>query len=403
MHRRCVLLLWARVLALGLPGVNLLAACEQESPAEQNVLSGLRVAQVLGGEGGEYGNRTGSDHGFAKADRARSFSFPADHGAHAAYRSEWWYITAVMSDGQGQEYGLQYTLFRQGLGADTVTASPWSTGQAYLAHFALTDVARQDHRAAQRFTRGHPAGVRVQAEPFGARILDWSLEQTSAEPWSLMLKAGDNEQDIAARLTLVQTRDIVLQGEQGLSRKGEDQASYYYSVPRMALKGELQIGDRKTQVTGQAWLDREWSTSVLGPHLVGWDWFALQLERGEDLMMFQLRRRDGGRDAFDHGSLRRADGEKLDLAHSDYRLVPRRFWRDPDGVAWPVEWQIEGPLKDLLTGRPSDPDIPLIVRALVDDQRMNLGLVYWEGLVEVVYNNQRLGRGYLEMTGYTRD
>ena len=90
--------------------------------------------------------------------------FPADHGPHPDFRSEWWYATITLADAQGARYGVQFTLFRQAL-TPTPGDAPWRSGQIYMAHAALTDVAAGDHRAWQRFARGRAelAGVTARA------------------------------------------------------------------------------------------------------------------------------------------------------------------------------------------------------------------------------------------------
>jgi predicted secreted hydrolase len=190
-------------------------------------------------------------------------------------------------------------------------------------------------------------------------------------------------------LRFEQTTTVLLQGDEGLSRKGPDAASYYYSLPRLQTRGQITVGGRQVEVSGWAWLDREWSTSVLGPHLQGWDWFALQLQDGRNLMVFRLRRTDGGRDPYDYGVLVGSDGAVHKLSSVDFELRPLRFWRDEQGIAWPVEWDLQAGGEQMR------------IRALVDDQVVRQGLVYWEGIVGVTSGGQKLGRGYMELTGYS--
>jgi predicted secreted hydrolase len=188
-------------------------------------------------------------------------------------------------------------------------------------------------------------------------------------------------------------KPVVLQGNRGLSAKGPGQASYYYTLPRLAVSGEVRSEGLTVPVSGSAWLDREWSTSVLSDDQQGWDWFALQFDSGEELMVFQLRRESGLRDPYDQGLWVAADGTSRQLRTQDFQLEPRRYWQDADGTAWPVAWQLhvmgpEGPRQ-------------LWVEAAVDDQRMETLLIYWEGLVRVFdETGARIGTGYMELTGH---
>ena len=369
-----------------------MSGCQPDTSAATATVTGLRLNNLLGAPNSD---------GFVRADTPRDFVFPRDHGAHNPYRSEWWYLTAVLEDDQGREYGLHFTQFRQALTPSPTGDGPWHTGQAYLAHLAVTDVATGVHLEVERFARGHPDLAGVTSDPkFAAVIEDWTLSGAANGPINLNLKAGDPGQ-FKVDLQVQQTGPIVLQGDRGLSAKGPDSASYYYSIPRLHVAGTLQLDDRVVNVKGLGWLDREWSTSVLGESLAGWDWFSLQLDDERSIMAFRLRRYDGARDDFDHGLLVAPQGPDAPqivglgdpgvkiLKTSDFTLSPQRFYQDERGVRWPVAWSL------IINGE------TFIINALLDDQAIDLSVRYWEGLVEVVSPaGDRLGRGYMELTGY---
>ena len=343
------------------------------------------------------GSADGTEAGFARADTIREFVFPADHGPHPAYRSEWWYLTAVVStdDPASQrsvrEFGVQFTVFRQGLDARSgetpvATDGPeaWRTGQGYMAHVALSDVEAGRHLAAERFSRGHPALAGARADPFRVYLDDWQLAAIGGDFSPLLLTAKSAE--FSADLVLTVKRPVVLQGERGLSRKGPDDASYYYSIPRIEARGEIVVGGSSHAVSGLAWMDREWSTSVLGEAYQGWDWFALHLDDGRDLMLYQLRRLDGQSDDYNAGSL--GDGTvSRTLDAGDFSLTPIKHWR-----GWPVAWKL------VIRG---DPAQQYLIRAAIKDQVMNTAVRYWEGVVYVEDDDgRRRGKGYMELTGY---
>lgn len=364
-----------------------LAACgELEDTPRSTPQGDIRLGAVLGGRH--------DDAAFEHASGMRRFDFPADHGAHPAFRSEWWYLTAVLEDGTGREFGVQFTLFRQGMEPWTVAGAddPWRLSQVWLAHFAITDVKGDRHLAFERWSRDHPALAGVTAMPGGRKggdgkrmfLDDWSME-LHGSGGRLRASSGDwsAEFEISAQVP------VVLQGEGGLSGKSPGQASWYYSWPRLVVQGGLAVDGEPFAVKGLGWFDHEWSTSVLADGQVGWSWFALHLEDGRSIMVFRLRRTDGMRDPFDHGVLVQANGEYAPLAAADFGLEPVSTWRDPEGIDWPVAWALR-------VGAES-----WTVVAAIPDQRMLTRIPYWEGVVHVRdRGGARTGSGYMELTGY---
>ena len=353
----------------------------------------LRLESVLG----EPAAGDGAAHEFARAEGVRPFVFPEDHGPHPRFRSEWWYLTVNLEDTTGAWYGVQFTAFRQALRPDDAASSPWSVSQLYLGHLALTDVSGGRHLEAERLARGHPRLAGARAEPFRVWVDGWSLGAAEtariggAQLPPLLLQGRADA--FAVSLELVPVKPLVLQGDRGLSRKGPEQASYYYSVPRLAASGTIQMAGDTRQVTGTGWLDREWSTSLLSSGQQGWDWFGLQLDGAEELMAFQLRRDDGQRDPFDQGLWVAADGVSVALGQEDFTLQPLRYWQDERGVSWPVAWQLDLRLPNERRR--------YTIEAALDDQRMDTLLTYWEGLVRVLDAQGRTaGKGYMELTGY---
>ena len=336
---------WVLWLAVGALNVG----CGSEPVDEgSDVGEGLQVGRMLsGGDGVE---------GFVQASSPRPFRFPEDHGAHPAFRSEWWYLTFALKANELREFGVQFTLFRRALfpGGDPV--DPWRNGQAYLAHFALTDVAGGTHRHAERMARGHPqlAGVEVADGQATAWLEDWRLVMA---PDGWMLRA--EEDGLAAVLAMRPEKGLVPQGDGGLSAKGPGEASHYYSAPRLRTRGYVEVDGKRHPVTGWGWLDREWSTSALSPEQVGWDWFALMLDSGEDVMAFRLRRRDGARDPYDHGAWIDSAGVARSLSASDFSLTPIGYWRDEVGSRWPTRWR-------LVVG-----ERQFAIAAVLNDQRMD--------------------------------
>jgi predicted secreted hydrolase len=337
----------------------------------------------------------GSTEGYARALSPRPFVFPRDHGPHPEFRTEWWYYTGNLRDPTGRHFGFQLTFFRIALAATMPPrASAWASREAYMAHFALTDTAGQRFSDASRLSRGALGLAGARAEPFKVWVEDWSAEGIGGDAATVRLQAA--EAGVAIDLRLESAKRVVLQGERGLDRKGSEpgNASYYYSLTRMPAAGRVAVRGASFEVSGLAWMDREWGTSALGPDLVGWDWMALQLDDGRELMLYQLRRADGRADRFSGGSLIAVDGSSRPLTFGDFRIEVLDTWRSPrDGTRYPSRWRVAVPREAL--------EVDVI--PTLADQELALPVRYWEGAVRV--QGYRAGRpiggvGYVELVGY---
>ncbi|RON85142.1 lipocalin-like domain-containing protein [Pseudomonas fluorescens] len=343
----------------------LLGGCDQSAP-EQKGFAGMGDQALA----------------FTPVVPGRVFSFPADHGAHAGFRIEWWYVTANLKDQQGNQFGVQWTLFRSAL-KPVAEQAGWADQTIWLGHAAVT--SSTVHHAAERYARGGVGQAGVRLAPFEAWIDDWRFASQAQDPLSdLQLSARDK--DFAYQLHLTSSRPLVLQGDKGFSQKSEEgQASYYYSQPFFQASGTLQIDGQTYTVSGPAWLDREWSSQPLTANQTGWDWFSLHLDSGEHVMLYRMRQKDGA--PYLTGTWIAADGQTQTLSSSQIRLTPHNTAKVA-GRAMPVKWSISIPDKHL--------DISL--DALNPNAWMNLRIPYWEGPVHI--SGSHPGQGYLEMTGY---
>ncbi|MFP2896958.1 lipocalin-like domain-containing protein [Corallococcus sp. 4LFB] len=349
--------------------------------------SGMTVASAMGGNG--------SLEGYARAMEPRPFRFPEDHGPHPDFRTEWWYWTGNLETQDGRAFGYQFTLFRSALSPEkTQRESGWGTRQVFMGHFTLTDVSAGRFHVSERFSRAAQGLAGAEGAPFHVWLQDWDVRsEGTGGTWPMHLRAqGDG---VTLELTLDEGKPPVLQGDRGLSQKGPQQgnASYYYSLPRMPSRGTVSVDGQTVQVRGESWMDREWSTSALSGDQVGWDWFALQFSDGSELMLYQLRKKDGTTDPFSAGTYIPATGEAVHLTASDMKLERRGTWKSPRGGEYPAGWRVQVPkvaLELTVTPKLPDQELPVLVR-------------YWEGAVTVDGTREGQpvqGRGYLEMTGY---
>ncbi len=331
--------------------------------------------------------------GFKRATGEREFVFPADHGKHTGFRNEWWYLTGNLIDSKGQRFGYQLTFFRISMGKqDKLRKSEWAADHVWMAHFAISDIENKKHAQSQRFAREAAGLAGAKMNPFTVWLEDWSLsvDNVSATPWKLNAMTDK----FALSLELTSDKVPVLQGENGLSRKGEEpgNASYYYSLTRLNTTGELVLDGRVYKVRGLSWLDREWSTSVLSEDQVGWDWFSLQFNDNRDLMYYQIRKKNGVADKHSAGSLVDKSGTSSHLRQQEVELKVIRRWTSKSGREYPVEWEM---------GVTNEPET-WVIRAAFEEQEMRTAVNYWEGAVDIIskQSGELLGTGYLEMTGY---
>jgi predicted secreted hydrolase len=327
---------------------------------------------------------------------AKTLAFPRDHGAHPEFRTEWWYLTGYADAGtaaQPRLIGFQITFFRSRINAAQTLQSRFAAKQLLFAHAAFTDINSQKHAHDQRIARTGFGIAQASEATTDVKLRDWTLKRNQDGSYTSRIPARDFLLD----LQFSPTQSLLLQGQQGLSRKGpqEKQASYYYSQPQLRASGSIAHEGKTLPITqGTAWLDHEWSEEILHPEAVGWDWIGMNLFDGSSLTAFQLRRANSSA-LWAGGSFRHASSESpIIFAPSDVRFQAGNTWQSPSSRAhYPVQWRI------------STPQGSYTVQALMSaqelDSRSSTGTVYWEGLADLLdAQGKRVGRGYLEMTGY---
>ena len=335
----------------------------------------------------------------------RALTFPRDHGSHNETRTEWWYLTGHGNDAQGRAFGYQITFFRSRVDEAQPLQSRLAARQLLFAHAAITDVQEAKLWHQDRIARwnGMPPtqaerGVFASESDTQVVLRDWSFQRLADGRYRSRIEGGD----IAIDLTATPTQDLLLQGEQGFSRKGPEQAqsSFYVTHPQLAVGAALTVRGQRFDVQGTAWLDHEWSEAVLAPDAVGWDWIGMNLFNGDSLTAFQLRRQDGSA-LWNGGSFRSAADAAAPLGGQRFatdavRFEPLRTWTSPlTRATYPVAWTVTTP-----AGR-------FTVQAVIDpqelDSRQSTGTIYWEGLSDLLDEQGKpVGRGSLEMTGYAR-
>ena len=327
----------------------------------------------------------------AQALPAKTLSFPRDRGSHPDFKTEWWYITGQCRSG-ARTFGFQLTFFRSRVDDTQGMQSKFAAKQLMFAHAAITDVQGKKLWHDQRIARDGFGVASSSEADMDIKLRDWTLKADGKQ-----YRADLPASDFGLKLQFSETQPVLLQGKNGLSRKGPDekQASYYYSQPQLGATGSLRMQGKTFDVQGTAWLDHEWSQEVLAPGAVGWDWIGMNLTDGSALTAFRLRDKAGAA-LWDGGSFRSASQSLYVFSRGEVIFKPTRFWKSPlTQATYPVEWIVRTPA-DFYT-----------VKAVIDDQeldsRQSTGAIYWEGLSELTNSNgKKVGMGYLEMTGYAQ-
>ncbi len=331
--------------------------------------------------------------------RGYHYQFPRDHFNHPEYQTEWWYYTGNLRASDGHRFGFELTFFRQAAADRALTVSPvWRADEIYLAHLALSDIDGHEFYHTQRMNRSGPG---LAGAGFGDSRYwngNWQVRWLDVMSGHQAIEAVCDR--FRLQLDLSPEKPPVTHGRDSVSQKGPlpGEASHYVSFTRLRAKGDLHWKGKAYAVTGLAWMDHEFFTEPADNTLVGWDWFAIQLNNNEELMLYRIRRKSREKDSFSSGTFVDTKGQGHFLSASDFSITPGEPWRSPDsGYGYPVGWRIAIPCLGLELSQQTE---------LNNQELFNKDAVspsYWEGAV--TYNGQIHGQpatgvGYLEMTGY---
>lgn len=339
-----------------------------------------------------------------EAQAGYQYSFPRDHASHPDFKIEWWYYTGNVKTKEGRRFGYQITFFRVGIDHTPANPSKWAVRDLYMTHLAVSDAQGQKYRYAEKLTRGGPGLAGAKADTYYTWNDDWSagLAGGNREPGAGNRTHKLHAIDAKAGIDLVldEGKAPAINGINGINQKGarEGNASHYYSLTRMPTTGTIIVDGERFEVSGETWMDHEFSTSFLEPEQRGWDWFSIQLSDHRELMLYRMRRADGSHDPRSSGTLVDASGKTTHLTDADFTLTPgRSTFKSKNGAVYPTEWHVSVPSQK----------IELKVTTPLNDQELSLvqstGVAYWEGMIDVAGTDggrNVTGHGYLEMTGY---
>ncbi|MCX6168387.1 MAG: hypothetical protein NTX65_03540 [Ignavibacteriales bacterium] len=322
--------------------------------------------------------------------------FPRDYGSHNNFRTEWWYFSGNLSDKNGRKFGYEFTIFRNALAWNS-TNQKFENDQRYMAHFALTDIAKNKFYYKDKFSLGTEGLAGASSSPLKFWLGDWVVQgnyinKNYAKP-DFHIKAAAETYSID--LDLSSLKPVFLQGDNGISRKGPgtDNFSHYYSLTRISTAGKVKISGEEFEVSGFSWMDREWSNASLGRNEDGWDWFSIQLNNNSEIMFYQFHGKEKISDKYNQGVLILDNGKSEKLKAEDVKIDVAGYWESKIRNVYPSGWKFSIPKRN----------INLVLTPEVKDQELELLISYWEGSVSVkgtIKYKEVDGRGYVELTGY---
>jgi predicted secreted hydrolase len=316
--------------------------------------------------------------------------FPGDFYFRKDYRVQWWYFTGHLFDEDSREFGYELTFFVVGIQTRQYK-SKFGVDNIYISHFAVSDVNEKKYYYGEEADSGafNAAGAsdRDLRVWVGKNVLEGSIKK-------MHITAFDKGR--ALDLVLMPQKPVVLNGENGYSRKSEESpllSSVYFSYTDMKTDGSLRIGDTIFHVRGKSWFDREISSKGLSKEETGWDWFSIRLDDGREIMLYILRKKDGSLDRYSSGTVVYRDGRYRHLSLDDFKVsVSGHYKSKKTGAVYPSQWEVRIPSENLA----------LRLAPLMEDQEFiaaySTGNYYWEGVCRV--EGTEKGRAYVEMTGY---
>ena len=321
------------------------------------------------------------------------FQFPRDYFNHEQYQTEWWYYTGNVRTRDGRRFGFELTFFRQGVSRAT-NPDPWYVDDLWMAHLAVSDIGGQHFYHEERLNRSGPGIAGVDAKSGVIWNGNWQVRITRQEE-----DLRGIGRDFGFKLKLVPMKPPVIQGQNGVSRKaaGVGHASHYYSLTRLRTSGTIDVQGKTYQVEGTSWMDHEFFTGSMAADESGWDWLSVQFDDGSELMLYQMRHKDGSIDPYSSGSYVNAQGKSQFLSSRDFTMTPAgETWTSPETkAAYPLRWHVSVPVLHLAF----EVTTPLRTQEMTG----KFGPSYWEGAIDVGGTrgkSKARGEGYLEMTGY---
>ncbi|MEZ6093207.1 MAG: lipocalin family protein [Pirellulaceae bacterium] len=324
-------------------------------------------------------------------DSSRKFLFSQPNS-----QTEWWYYSGHLSGERGQRFGFEVVFFSRRPKVEKilgVVPLRWISKRFAFAHFAISNTS--DGSFAYSHRRTVWWGSHANASKFSVGLGKWSVEHN-----------GDSHQlnvampDCSLELQLSPSKAAVLHGQAGHYLRNMNQQAFHLSYSRMKASGTLTQNGIQQTVSGNAWMDREFGVCNFDRDLLGWDWFAIQLDDNRELMLYRVFDENGNFNGHQILELIDTNGKVKEFKAADFKLQVLDSWTsNKTKTQYPNRWRLTIPELDIsLSVKPMLPHQEL-------DTRGSTSIIYWEGDCEVTGSESGKaisGNAFVELVGYNR-
>jgi predicted secreted hydrolase len=332
---------------------------------------------------------------FSRIPATPEFQFPRDHGSHGEYRTEWWLVTAMVTDEQARSLGLHLAFFRIGLVAETGKhASRWGATELYAATFSISHPVSGKLMERGRLSRAPLGPAGASAAPMEVWVENWQMEQIGGSTQGPDLRVKLDADDVGIHIILENLKPLTTSNEfqtQGVRGAAPFQ---FYMQPRLKVTGTYSFDDRGSTLSGTGTLEHAWGELPLPGGAVARDRFTVHFDDSRELFCVRLRRVDEQDAASSNCVLFAPEVPPRTVSSRDISLQPDAYWRsERTGKRYPTHWTLEIPSEG----------IHLKLLPHWDDQEGSAWLPFWSGPMrvrDVSGQSRSQGNAFIQLMGY---
>ncbi|MBR9997776.1 MAG: T9SS type A sorting domain-containing protein [Cyclobacteriaceae bacterium] len=208
-------------------------------------------------------------------------SFPEDEGRHEGEPIEWWYTSGHLTGGTtGNQYSFMVSYFYYPAygydGFRIFNLSNENTGEFYnnTSPMTLNELGTDSLNINATVYPDIEENWKNKADESGHMI-----------PFEYLLSAASADASLDLEYVLLK-RPLIL-GDSGLFYQGSSSYTYYYSLTKSEVRGEISFNGITEPVTGTSWIDRQFgSFNPLTQE--DYEWFCIQLSNEMDINLWNI-------------------------------------------------------------------------------------------------------------------